>query len=190
MTTTLATTIGRGGTPSRRGFTLVELVVVMIIVAIVGATAISAMASTQQTKQRVAVRMLVRDLQAARERAVSLGTPNFVRVYLSTELVDYLSGATFASALALTETGSGLPLRTRLHTNSADSLLHSVRIGTVAGATTPDPYIFGFDWLGRPTDSAGTLLTADIPITITVPSYTTATVTVRASSGAVTYTLP
>ncbi|MBY0263723.1 MAG: prepilin-type N-terminal cleavage/methylation domain-containing protein [Phycisphaerales bacterium] len=182
-------TNGRGGGCPRRGFTLVELIVVMIIIAIISATAVSAMSSTPQTRQRVGARLLVRDLLAARERAMSLGTPAWVRVDLTSELVEYLAGATYASALALSETGSGRPWRTRLHTSSDASSLVGVQLGTVNGSSS-SPYIMGFDWLGRPTDSSGTLLTSAVTITVTVSGFSTASVVVQPNSGAVTYTLP
>jgi prepilin-type N-terminal cleavage/methylation domain-containing protein len=185
-----AKSINRGGILSRRGFTLVELIVVMLLIAIVGVTALTAMGSTPQTKQRVAVRMLARDLAFARERAMALGTPAWVRVNLSADSVDYLAGATWASAIALTETGSGRPLRTRLDGTSDGMALDNVELGTVNGSFTPDPYILGFDWRGQPTNSAGAALASDVSITVTVPAFPTATVVVRAVTGTVTYTLP
>lgn len=190
MHTRTRTNLGRGGSTSRRGFSLVELIVVMVLLAIVSGTAISAMSSTPQTRQRVGARLLVRDLIACRERAMSLGTPAWARFNLGAgSTVDYLSGSTWASATALSETGSGLPMRTRLDTASENSSLVGVRLGTVNGSSTT-PYIMGFDWLGRPTDSSGTLLTSTVTVTVTVTGLNSASVVVQPNSGAVTYTLP
>ena len=192
MHSNVVTTRRRART-SGRGFSLVEVIAVLVIVSILSVSAWAVTQRSYQTRQRAAARQLVNDFMYIRELALTTGQNTWAKVYISSNKVRYyqtpLGAATTSSAATnLTDPTTGNQMITYLGTSSANSIYAGVSIGTFNGGTSSTNWI-GFDWLGRPTDLNGTLLTAAIPITITTGGvYSDITFTVQPETGLTTIT--
>ena len=167
----------RAGT-SRRGFTLIELVVVLVLAAILAGVAVPSMAGLAGTRAKAAARLISHDLGYARERALATGITVWVSFNASTEtytmLEESLSTPGRVSATAMTDPATG-----RAFSQSfAGGELAGVDIASVAigGGTANE---VGFDWLGRPKDQAQVLLTSTGTITLSSGN----SVTVQADTG-------
>jgi prepilin-type N-terminal cleavage/methylation domain-containing protein len=182
-----------------RGFTLLEIIVVIVIVAIVGSAAIVSTGSTYRTRQRAATRELAAELIYMRERALATGRAHWARYDLTTHTVTYLhcvSGvaSTSAAATAYTDPTTGSQMTTVLNSASSQGQnWDGVRISSVNGSGASPQWI-GFDWLGRTLDSAGALRTTAAGLTVTASKggfgNPATTITVEAETGAVSTTLP
>ena len=166
----------------RRGFTLIELIVVIVLVGIVSAVAIASMGKSRQNRQRAAAHSLVVNIAYARERALATGHPTWVYVYTNTETIT-LYETVGGSLVTMTDPATNAQLATVLGASSDNAQFADVGIGTVNGATSASAIIFGFDWQGRLTDSGGTLIVSDWAVTITQTGQTTITLTIYAESG-------
>ncbi len=169
----------------RRAFTLIELIVVIIIVGIVSATAIGTMGKSRQNRQRSAARTLSVNIAYARERALATGRSTWVYVYTNTETIS-LSETISGALVTMKDPATNNQLTTVLGASSDNAQFAEVGVLAVNGATSASPFIFGFDWQGRPTDSIGTPLTSDWTITITQSGQTTITITLAAETGLTT----
>jgi len=164
---------------SRRGFSLVELIVVMVVTAIIAAVAIPATTPLTSTRQKIAARQLTRDLGFARERSIATGIRMWVTLSPSadtyTMLQELSTAPGRASATAFTDPATGRPFLQQL--NFGDFI--GVDLSTVTIGTGTE---IGFDWLGRPMDSSSTLLSGSGTINISG-----ATITIHPESGLATW---
>ncbi len=169
---------------SGRGFSLIELVVMIALLAIIGVSAIASTQSSGQSKQRLAARMLVSHLSSLRERAIASGSSTWATFNTSTDAATY-SQTVNASIVAITDPATGAQLATRLGAGSEGALLAGIEIGTINGSTTTTT--IGFDWMGRLVNNAGTLLTTSTTITITssgtTPAAPAITITIQPETG-------
>ena len=167
--------------PTRRprsdgGFSLVELVVVMVIAAIMAAVAVPTLSSLASTRAAAAAKQVVRDLTYARERAMTSG--------IRTWVVFNVSGNSYS----LLQEPVGSPGRSNavLITDPSTQAHWSQTLGTgpfagvsISSAAFGSGTEVGFDWLGKPLDSAAAVLTANGTVTLSAGK----TVTVNAGSG-------
>lgn len=134
-----------------RGFTMVELAVVIVIIGVLAAAAIPAMAGLSSTKARVAARQLSRDINFARERAITTGTVVWVSFDLPgnsyTILQEHLDSPGRGGAAMLTDPATGRDFTQSLSSGEFAGV-------TITGVSIGDGYEVGFDWRGRPRDSA------------------------------------
>lgn len=169
--------------PIGSGFTLIELIAVVTIALIMSGVAIASLGPLQSTRRGMAATRLQRDLCFARQRAIATGTNHWVVFSVGSQnwtlLVENPANPGRANAIALTDTATGQPYLTQL---GVDPLV-GVQLQSAAFAGQP---IVGFDWLGRPLNSTGTLLAANGQVVF----QSGATVGVTAGSGLVTYSGP
>ena len=149
----------------RCGFSLTELVVVIVLVAIMAAAAVPAIGSMASAKPGAAARHLARGLTFARQQALARGVTRWV-VFNTTDerysvLIESLASPGRAGATALIDPATGRSFVQSFVSGEYSHVdLVSVSIGGAAGTD------LGFDWLGRPVNAAGTLLTATSTITL------------------------
>ena len=172
---------------SRRGFTLIELIVVIVVIGIISGVAIGTMGGSRQNRQRQAARTLLSDISYARERALATGHATWVYVYTNTEVVS-LFETVGGVVVTMTDPATNRALSTLLGSGSDNSQYNEVGVFTVNGATSASAIILGFDWQGRLTDSGGVAATTDWTLTLTQTGQTTITLTVYAESGLATIT--
>lgn len=147
------------------GFSLVELIVVIVLVAIMAAAAVPAIGSMSAAKPAAAARLLARDLTFARQQALARGVPMWA-VFSTTDdryslLVESVSTPGRAGATALTDPATGREFVQSFAGGEFSQVdLVSVSIGGASGTD------LGFDWLGRPLNASGDLLTAASTITL------------------------
>lgn len=170
--------IGRAG-GSRRGFSLIELVVVMVMTAILAAVAIPATASLATSRRAVAARQMSRDLNFARQRALATGRTMWVVFSTSadtyTMLEEPVGLAGRTNATALIDPSTGRVFAEALNTGEYAGVdLSAVSFG--GGSEV------GFDWRGRPKRNDTTFLTSTATITITG-----ATITIQPETGLATW---
>lgn len=174
---------------TRRGFSLLELVVIIVIAAIVSVVAVGASGNVYQSRQRAAGRQLTSDLQYLRERAMTTGRKTWGAFATTTNIVTYtetIGGSTFA----VTDPITNKAFTTPLNTASDGQAYYGVKLGTIGGAT--GTITIGFDWLGRPLTGAGALQTTNQVVTITAAvgstTFAHVTVTIVAESGLIFFT--
>ncbi|MDX2017958.1 MAG: type II secretion system protein [Planctomycetota bacterium] len=148
----------------RRGFTLVELIAVSVIIGLLSVTAMISMSSTASARERAAARHLARDLRFAREWAMTTGLQTWLSFSLSSHSWSVLVDSRFlpgrSSALALTDPATGNAMVTRINVDDYAGV-RLMAVSVPGGGSE-----FGFDWLGRSENTAGTALTSDVTITI------------------------
>jgi prepilin-type N-terminal cleavage/methylation domain-containing protein len=163
--------------PFGRGFTLIELIVVIVLTAIVGVSAIASMSTTPATRQKLAVRTLARDLNWLRERAISTNTTSWVTFNTSADtytfLTDNPTSPGFSGALALTDPATGQPFIGRWNTREF------VAIDMISVTTTS----LGFDWMGRHISTGGVQLSG----VVTITASGSRTVTIQPQTGLVAW---
>jgi prepilin-type N-terminal cleavage/methylation domain-containing protein len=172
---------------SGRGFSLVEIIVVIVLLGIVSGVAIASMTKSRQNEQRSAARTLAVAINYARERALTTGRSTWCYVYTNTERVDYYETVS-GSVVAMTDAATNTQMTTVLSSSTSGPNFSEVAIGAFNGSTSASAQIFGFDWQGRPVNSGGTLLTTSQTITITATGQSTITLTIAAESGLLTTT--
>jgi prepilin-type N-terminal cleavage/methylation domain-containing protein len=172
---------------SGRGFSLVEIIVVIVLLGIVAGAAIGAMSKSRQNGQRTAARAIAVAINYCRARALMTGHATWVYVYTNSEHVDYYETIN-GSVVSMTDPATNTQLTTQIGSSAAYSVLKESGVLTFDGTTSASALIFGFDWQGRPTDSGGTLLTGSTTITVNETGQTTITLTVAPESGLLTIT--
>ena len=169
--------------PRAGGFTILELIVVIVILAVLAAVAVPTVATVGMTRGAAAGRQLLRDLTFARQRAAATGTRSWVVFDVNAEtwsvLAENPSLPGRANATVLTDSASGHTFVQQLGTGAFFGV-------GITSATFDAAAQVGFDWLGRPLNSAETDLTADGVVTLT----TGHTVTVLEGSGLATFAAP
>lgn len=159
--------------PLRRGFSLIELVTVMVIIAILGGVAIASTSNTYQSRQRAATRQVASEFNYIRELAMSTGRATWAQVQPTTETILYYqtpagSAINSGTAVAMTDPASGTTWSTVFGSATASQGYAGIDIGTFNASTTSQ--WLGFDYLGRPLDSTGALITSSVTITILAAS--------------------
>ena len=162
---------------SRHAFSLVELAVVVAILGVLSAATFAALAPSTLVRQRAAAKSMATMLNRQRAQAMLTGVGTWVTFNTSTNSyafsVDSTAIAGRANASAQTDPDRGGAWTISLGSaESAGVALTSISIG--GGGLD-----LGYDWMGRPINSGGTLLTTDTIITLSGPT----TVTVRAGTG-------
>jgi prepilin-type N-terminal cleavage/methylation domain-containing protein len=166
-------------TAAARGFSMIELIVVMLIAGIIAAVAAPTFSNMASTRRAMAAQITVRDLDYARERAISSGTRCWVVFSTGTNsysvLAENPSSPGRVGATVLNDPAStGRTYVTYFSSSEfAGVTLQSAAFGTGSEV--------GFDWLGRPYDFAQTALTAAGVVTFTGGT----TVTVQPGTGLV-----
>lgn len=149
----------------RVGFTLVELIAVIAILGIMSVTAVVAISGTDAARARAAGSALARDLTFARDRAISTGTTSWVVFSVATNsysvLAENPASPGRAGAIAITDPATGQSFVARF--GQRESAGVSIQSVSIPGGGND----LGFNWLGRPSNSAGTLLTSNATITLT-----------------------
>ncbi len=152
-------------TPHAPAFTLIELIAVLVVTAILAATAAASLTRSAATRGAMAGQQLTRDLNFARERAVATGVRTWIvfdNAADSYTLRAENPGAPgYAGAATLTDPATGRDYIVTLNTGEFAGVGIS-GVSIPGGSTT-----LGFDWLGRPLLPAGTLISADITVTLT-----------------------
>lgn len=162
-----------------RGFTLVELIVVIMIAAIVAVVSMPSLGSVPSTRRAMAARQIVRDLDYARERAISTGTRTWVVFSVGTQAYSVMEenpaspGRLGASVLP----DPAFAGRSYTQHLGAAEFAGVTLVSAAFGSGTE----VGFDWLGRPHDSTSAPITASGVVTLGGGN----TVTVQAVTGLV-----
>jgi type II secretion system protein H len=132
---------------SNRGFSLVELIVVMVLISIAAAVATAAMGSVGTTRQKSAARQLARDLTFARAQAILAGRTVWVVFDPAAEtyslLMEAVDSGGRGSAVALIDPATGRPLRQALASLGHEGV-------TLNALSLEGGSEVGFDWRGRP----------------------------------------
>ena len=162
----------RDGGP-QRAYTLIELIAVMVLIAIMAAVAVPSIGNLTSTRASTAARQLARDLTFARQQAGARGVTMWVVFSTSNEtysiLAERASTPGLANALTITDPATGRPFVQRFMAGDfIDVDLTSVSIGGNNGTH------LGFDWLGRPLNSAGAVLTSGSSISLNNGAFTIA----------------
>lgn len=167
---------GAAESSGRRGFTMVELAVVIVIAAILAAVAVPTMDRIGETRAGMATTMLARDLAFARQYAVATGRRTWVEVRVDGDgwdlLVEPVGSEDRSTAVPLVDELTG---RTRSRTLSALGYDGAA----VANVDVDGDRAIGFDWQGRPLNAAESFCAADGAFTMS----SGATVTVVKETG-------
>ncbi len=170
-----------------RGFSLVEIIVVIVLLGIVSGVAIASMTKSRQNEQRAAARALAVGINYARERALTTGRSTWCYVYTNTERVDYYETVS-GSVVAMTDPATNAQIATVLSSTTSGVNFSEVGVLAFNGSTSASAQIFGFDWQGRPINSGGSLLTTATTITVSATGQSTITISIAAESGLLTIT--
>ncbi|OGW42423.1 MAG: hypothetical protein A2010_14080 [Nitrospirae bacterium GWD2_57_9] len=155
---------------SRKGFTLIELVMVLVLIGIIAAFAAPRMGDVTGTKAGAFADKLRADIRYAQNLAMTRHLRH--RVYFNS------APATNPGYAVTDNTGAIVP-----DPAGGGVLSIALGVGDYAGITAASPYPFiEFDSLGRPYDDAGSLLAAAVNVTI---SPGPVTVNVTPQTGAV-----
>jgi prepilin-type N-terminal cleavage/methylation domain-containing protein len=156
----------------RKGFTLIELIIIIVLISIVAALAASRLGSISGSKAPTFGDKLLSDIRYAQNLAMTQNRR--YRIYFNTApspLPDGYAVTTAAGLVVMDPAGSG-PLSVTLNT------------GDYAGisVSTPAGGFIEFDSLGRPYDSSGSLIAGVITLVISPGG---STVTIAPRTGAV-----
>lgn len=169
------------GCGTRRAFTLIELIAVISILAIVAVTAIPSLNDLSRQRRQAAAQQLLRDIAYARELALTraLGTWVVFSVAQQTYsvLADTRATPGRGNAATITDPGTGSLYIQRLNSGELTGI-QLVFVSIPGGGNGTD---LGFDRLGRPVNSTGTLITTAATITLSNNNV----VTVQPRSGLV-----
>lgn len=161
------------------GFSMLELIVVMVIAGIIAAVAAPTFSNIASTRRAMAANVTLRDLDYARERAISSGTRCWVVFSTGTNsysiLAENPSSPGRVGAIVLSDPAS--TGRTYV-TYFSSSEFAGVTLQSAAFGSGSE---IGFDWLGRPYDYAQAALTTAGVVTFTGGT----TVTVQPGTGLV-----
>jgi prepilin-type N-terminal cleavage/methylation domain-containing protein len=144
--------------PFSRGFTLVEILVMVVIIGIAGAIIVPQMGSRDDLKLSSASRMLTADLLYLQNMAISRQRNHFVAFDVPGQRYTLLDGSMLA---VLTHPLTRDPYTVRFGKRSASGLsdVKLVSATFVAHADDPPTTLLGFDELGTPVIfDAGTIL--------------------------------
>jgi prepilin-type N-terminal cleavage/methylation domain-containing protein len=164
----------------RRAFTLVELIAVTAIIGVLAAVGVGSLGGIVSTRQAAAARSLARDLNLAREHAMTRGRSAWVSfdtagARYSLLLDDAITPGRPAAGL-MPDPATGADFTIALDAG-ASAGVRILSVSIPGGGSD-----LGFDWMGRPQDAAGTLLSGNCQVTLTGGK----TVTVVARTGLTT----
>jgi prepilin-type N-terminal cleavage/methylation domain-containing protein len=148
----------RHGVSGRRGYTLVELVVVMVLASIMAAATAPALWSVGQARRAAAAAHVLRDVTFARQWALATGMRTWVSFDVAAGsyrvLVEDGENPGRANASLVAEPGTGRPIERSLGTGILAGA------GLVSAAFDGGAEV-GFDWLARPLNVGELPLSAD-----------------------------
>lgn len=169
---------GRAGI-ARRGFSLIEIVVVMSVLGILAVVAVPNSCSVLSTRQKVAARMIAKDLGFARQHALATGRTVWVVFSASGDtysLLEEPAGSTGrGGAVALTDPATGAAFVQRLNVNEFGAV--DLTAASIGGGSE-----VGFDWRGRPKTNDTTFLSSAGTVTISG-----ATISIEPETGLATW---
>lgn len=146
-----------------RAYTLVDVIGVMLLIGIVGLGTVASMSAVPTSRQHAAAKQIQQDLSFARERSMATGNRHWVVFSTSTQAYSILAedplnpGRAGAATMIDPATRSAFTIQLNLNHWTGVTL-----ISAVFGSGSE----VGFDWLGRPTQTNGTLLAANGIVTI------------------------
>jgi MSHA pilin protein MshC len=133
----------------RRGFSIVELIVIIVIIGVISIAA-GARISSSTAQTRAFYDELLSQVQYARKVAIAQRRPVFVRIAAADSTLCYSAAGACTSTDAVASPTGQLPFTLAVPTNVS-----------VSAAT------FQFDALGRPRNAAGVLWTAPLAVGVT-----------------------
>ena len=149
----------RGG-----GFSLVELLAVLTVAAILAVVAVPTFSRLASTRAAAAGRLIVRDLSYARERAVTTGQRTWVTCNVGGNSYSLLQEPAGSPGKVNAVAISDIATRKSFVQTFGSGEFMGV---TLASATFDGAADLGFDWLGKPLNSAQNPLAANGTVVIT-----------------------
>lgn len=150
---------------ARRAFTLVELISLIVLVAIMAAVVVPSVGTLPSRRGAAAARQLVRDLTYMRQQSLARGITTWAVFNTSSESYSMLVESTAtpgrAAASSMIDPATGGPFSQSWTAGEFVGVdLVSVFVGSDSGTD------LGFDWLGRPINWHGSVLTVQSAITL------------------------
>ena len=142
----------------RRGFSLIELAIVIVIIGIIAVSAIPAFSSLSDTRRAAAINEIERLLTRSRARAVSEGRPHAVFVDLKTQTLTPYEITSTGAAPSASQTADGRDLETLVVAATYPGVtVKTLQAGD--GSSPSSAYIwFGVDGTPQLRKSDGTLV--------------------------------
>lgn len=142
----------------RRGFSLLELAIVIVIIGIIAASAVPAFSSLSDTRRAAAINEIERLLTRGRSRAVSEGRPHAVFVDLKAQSLSSYEITTTGAAPSASQTSDGRDLDAlSLAATYPGVIVKALQAGD--GSSPSSAYIwFGVDGTPQLRKSDGTLV--------------------------------
>lgn len=154
--------------PSRRGFSLIELITVIVITGVIAVSIAMATGSASTSRQRLAARAVSRDLTFARQHALATGIKTWVTFDTAADSYTILAEDTAspgrAGAQAITDPATGKTF--------SQSLASGPMLADISSASIGSGSEVGFDWRGVPFDAAENALTSAGAVVVSGVSIT------------------
>jgi prepilin-type N-terminal cleavage/methylation domain-containing protein len=169
---------------SRRGFTLLEVVVVVLVIGIMAATVVPSLSAMGSSRASAALAEVQRALMVARERALATGEPSGVAFDLTNQTMQMVR----ISVPGASPSAAPSPLGVDSEAVVISSRYTGVRISGLAFPSGATSLWFSYDGVPQTRSSSGTLigdLSADVSVALQSGGVDSGTVYVRCISGLV-----